>query len=399
MSQTIGRNLRYGAVGTFIGVTIYKRIDAKSILAHHSTFAHTSQFGLVNGFLVLLFLLGQFTKWLIFGKLNPAEIRNLKDHMYFTIWEFVLGLLIVHRIGTSRHGVDGGDNYMTSVTYSLKYGGLFLCVLLLKSFHLLCVDRVNTIFANHDRSVESSWFGLRASFQQRKYTLTHLRFSLGIVLLNFIDLVLIRRFKNEVYHYKNYNLLLVIFGFEIINLYPLIIFTSMKYFLNYREYCQSLGSDEEPLGSHKQQLLNALEFLVNAVRFINYCIFSIIFVHLFTVPLHVLPSSYKCFRIAVNRTRVLIEYKKASLRLLKMARHFTTPGIEGLQLCDWRCTICYGDLVSASGRCRVESGDVSALNESLTGLICGHAFHSECIKSWLVCSTTCPICRRGIAEK
>ncbi|KAL8260014.1 hypothetical protein R6Q59_027967 [Mikania micrantha] len=48
------------------------------------------------------------------------------------------------------------------------------------------------------------------------------------------------------------------------------------------------------------------------------------------------------------------------------------------------CIVCLDDL-SAGGK--------------LLRLPCSHCFHSRCIKPWLSCNGTCPICRRVVAKR
>ena len=50
------------------------------------------------------------------------------------------------------------------------------------------------------------------------------------------------------------------------------------------------------------------------------------------------------------------------------------------------CVICLGEI------------DVAAGDPSVNTLICGHAFHAECISEWLSKDGRCPTCRRQIQE-
>lgn len=322
---------------------------------------------LVNFCLLVLFIIVNFVKWAVFGKLTTNEIRNLKDKISYTVWEFVFGFIIF------CHNNDSSK--LTLQDELVKFGGLFLCVMLLKCFHYLSVDRAFTIFYHDDDSNIST-------------KLPFLRFAIGLILLNFIDALLIYKFFHE-FVYKDFsignNILVAIFGFEILNILPLIILTSVKYGLNYYEYWRfdgMLNDDfykDSTVTKWKEFKLNISylsEFIVNLVRFIMTCIISIIFLYLYTFPLHILPSSYLSLRVLVIKTRCLVNLKKRQFKLKKLAIPSHLDGDE-------KCIVCFDYLVD-------DSSDIRVLTN------CNHCFHYGCLKAWVDYSTCCPICRESI---
>jgi E3 ubiquitin-protein ligase synoviolin len=320
------KTFKYGAFGAFVSLGAYKKLihdaDILSFLSHYKVFNAT----VVVGFLVVNFL-----KWLIFGKLSSTEIQNLRQKFDFTMWEFFCGFAIFY---------FQSDSFQNVIHTFLKFAGLFLCILLLKCFHYLSSDRVSQHFNQHN-------FG----------KLIVLRFALGIILLNFIDGLLIFRFIKD----ANHSVLRNIFGFEILHMCPLILLTCLKFGLN----CYYL----DDWNNNKFKIIVISEFIVNLVRFILICIFAMVFLYRYTVPLHIVPSTYFSLKVLVEKARNLLNFKKNQLILnkLKMPDKF-----------DHNCTICFEDFL---------------IDNDLRELNCRHVFHYQCLNQWINCSKACPVCR------
>ena len=369
-----------------------------NILNHYYTSISSSspQNFQVLPILVFIALLAMnFTKWAMFGRLTEKEIRIVRDKINYTIWEFFFGFMIFFYESPSM-------GYLIIQQELIKFAGLFLCVLLLKSFHYLAAERFHSIFSTTDGHY-------RANSKLIKFV--GLRFLIGLVLLNLIDGMLIAKFFYEVYKYYysipsqvsfKENILVAIFGFEILHIFPLIVLTSLKYGLCYYEYLKFEQCEEFDVGNQKQssvhysqlhnlsfdeeleenhskwnesrlQVIYVAEFLVNFVRFLLVCSFSIIFLYFYTFPLHILPSSYGSLRVLVDKTRSLVNYKKKQLLLLKLEIPVTSS--------DEKCIICFDVLDQQNTR---------KLNN------CSHHFHYGCLKVWVNFSNACPICRQGI---
>lgn len=287
-----------------------------------------------------LLLTANGVKWIMFGRLTHNEVRNLRDRAFYTGWEFAFGLVLFY-FNTTRELAD--------ITSELvKYCGLFLCVLLLKCFHFLSADRVSVIFP------------LSGTFKWAQY-----RFGAGIFLIAAIDVLLIGRFFHELQNYRSSfdeNILAAIFGFEIINIFPLILLTAAKFTGNfvYQEGWASSAMD---------QPIHIVEFMVNLSRFIMVCTFSVVFLYFYTFPFHIMPSSYMSLRVLVAKTRHLIQLRKKRARLMKLAL-----GSSGGD-----CTICF-----------------DALDMDSRTTPCKHSFHFHCLQEWASYAESCPVCRMAL---
>lgn len=318
------------------------------------------QFRVENIFLVSLFLVVNVCKWAIFGELSRHEINSVRVKVGYTVWEFCFGFLIFF--------YQCFEFDVTLICHELyKFAGLFLCILLLKCFHYLSQERVLTLFDGTQNRGKMSYVAMR--------------FGMGLILLNFIDGMLLYRFFYDISssHSKSKqisfqdNILLSIFGFEILQMLPLIISTSLKFIVNYVGYKRRLDDNDNWL--HKKLKINyVVDFLVNLSRFVMVCIFSIVFLYFYTFPIHIMPSSYATLRMLVSITRNLVNYKKKEMKLLR----FTRP--EHNHLND-RCVICYDSM-------NVEQ-DVREFS------VCAHQFHYSCLSIWLDYSSSCPICRKA----
>lgn len=332
----------------------------------------------MNICLLGIFLLVNFIIWAVFGKLTSNELRSLKDKISYTAWEFCIGFLIFY-YSTVRNDEIATDGLVVGHEL-LKYGGLFLCVFLLKCFHYLSVGRVNV-----NNGVQDSTC---LKFQ-------YIRFSIGLVVLNIIDILLITKYAQEVLSsYSNTskvllkdNILITLFGFEILQVFPLIVLTTVKYLLNCVEIFKFGVIDVSTLSSSDEEVLNwnetklrivyIGEFLVNLIRFGIGCVFSILFMYFYTFPFHILPSSYLTLKLVVLKARRLLNYKKKNIQLQKLI----TPGtVESSE----RCIICFDDL--SQDPCQ----DIRVLQN------CSHQFHFNCLKTWVNYSDSCPICRQEL---
>lgn len=303
---------------------------------------HGFSFSVYHVFFVGFLVVVNGVKWGMFGRLTRNEIRSLKHRIIYTIWEFTFGLLLFY-YNTTRTSAD--------IKHELfRYSGLFLCVLLLKCFHFLSADRVNNVFDNS-----------RGSWAQH-------RFGVGLLVVGMIDVLLMTRFYKEANNYWmmrkssfDDNILVAIFGFEIINMFPLIVLTGVKY------GC-SVYHQKRPASVHNvDQVVHVCEFLVNLTRFLMVCVFSAVFLYFYAFPYHIMPSSYMSLRVLVTKTRDLIRLHKKNSRLARLDK--------GPQ--DGDCAICFDNL----------SREESRITK------CNHSFHFQCLQEWANYAESCPVCR------
>lgn len=306
----------------------------------------------VGHFLVFgLFVVANFFKWLIFGTLTTLEVDILREKAGYTIWEFVSGFLVFY--------CSTGGTLDTSGE-AFKFAGLFLCVWLVKSFHYLIAARVQTLYsANNARMV---------GHMQVRFLLC--RVALGIVILNIVDGLLLFKYMHDVMvtNYIKYNVLISIFGFEILNHYPMLLSTTLQFCLN----MNLLAS--ETWKQRRLWVFFVAEFALNLVLLAMSFIFSLLFFYHYTVPVYMLPAAYHRLRVAVTKTRMLIQFRRRELVLDRLVVPTGTVGDE-------TCGICYDPL-------RVAQRDVR------TTPCCGRGFHYTCIKLWLEYSPSCPFCRK-----
>lgn len=307
----------------------------------------------VSHFLVIgLFLTAKFLKWLVFGTLTASEVDILREKAGYTIWEFVFGFLVFY--------CSTGGTLDTSGEV-IKFAGLFLCVWLVKSFHYLIAARVQTLYSAPDAPVLGD--------MQVRFLLW--RVALGIVMLNVVDGLLIFKYMHDVMvtNYIKHNVLITIFGFEILNHYPLLMSTSLQFCLN----MNLLAS--EAWKRKRLWIFFVAEFALNLVLLAMSFIFSLLFFYHYTVPVYMLPAAYRSLKVAVTKTRVLIEFRKRELMLGRL--------VDAASAGDEVCSICYEPLC-------VEQRNVR------TTPCCDRGFHYGCIKLWLEYSPSCPFCRKKI---
>lgn len=321
-------------------------------------------FRLLNLCLLGLFIIVNFARWTLFGKISDREKENIKDKITYTIWEFWFGFFIFLKEMTNS---KLSSRELIQHEF-LKYSGFFFCVLMLKGFHLIFAERSYTLSTIKDAS----------TYYRFK------RLGYGVLLINFIDLLLMAAFFDQVMRespvrFKD-NILVAIFGFEIFHMYPIVFFTGVKFWLNYYEmmtYHSHTTEEYQKWRIFKSKILNFVEVFLNFIRFSMSCAFAVVFLYYYTFPFHILPSSYLSLKLLIIKTRCLISFERRNLKLKRMdLPTYIDP--------DSKCIICFDYLNNSS------IDGVRCLN------YCNHNFHYTCIKSWLGYSTKCPICRTKI---
>lgn len=378
MDSTTRRRIRYSAVGACVGVTMYNKLDSKreniqhssrvvlqvARLVVHSIFSTTevklTKFQTANLGLLCLLVVTNCVKRAIFGKLSNGEVKVLREKITYTVWEFCLSSMIFYIMLPDMANItETIDNMM------YKFAGLFLCVLLIKCFHYLAMQRVQTVFrSTHHKD--------------------HIRFGLGLVLLTGIDISLIFKFFSEITYGRKLqvipiksNILVTMFGFEILHIFPCILLTCYEFGVNYYEYLFARKQDDVKWTEKKLKLGYIVEFLVNLARFCMLCLFAIIFLYFYTFPLHILPSSYLSLKVLVLKARCLLNFQKTQLQLKKLKIVDGSSSIVNGET----CTICFDDLKILQLR---------QLDH------CPHIFHYNCLKRWVKYSKSCPICRKEL---
>lgn len=320
----------------------------------------TFNFQLKHACVLTVVVFVHLLKYLIFGTLTEEELLILSSKAGHTIWEFVTGFLVFYTSAEIDHNISWE---------ALKYGGLFLCVLLVKFFGFLIADRVHKLYFAHPNPAAGS------------VNYGYLRLGFGIVLLNFINLLLLYEFVHDVMWQGlgSQNVLIAIFGSEVLNHCPSTVSTSFIYVLNCYESLRFLDrgtSAKKRWRRKKLGYIYALEFLLSLMRLGMTTVFSLCFLYYYTLPFHSMPSSYLTLKMTVAKARALIDLLKRDIVLHKLKIPESLPKNN--------CIICYENLQT------VPLGDVRAI------VPCEHSFHYSCIKRWLKVSPTCPICRQKV---
>ncbi|KAF5208504.1 putative E3 ubiquitin-protein ligase [Clavispora lusitaniae] len=345
-----------GLCGAFLGVVYHRSVSAplqkeppSPILAWKLKVAHVA--------LLVLFLGANFAKWAVFGTLTAAEVDILWEKAGYTIWEFVFGFLVFYS-NTGR---------LLDAHAVFKFAGLFLCVWLVKSFHYLIAARVQRLYSRELEREEEE----EEAQDLREPRFLMYRVGLGIVVLNVVDALLIFKYLHDVLlkNYIQHNVLITIFGFEILNHYPILLSTSLRFCLDMRP------SASESWKQTRRQLFFLVELALTLLSLAMSVVFSLLFFYHYTFPVYMLPAAYNSLKAAVVKTRILVDFRKRELVLRRLQIPDSVAGET--------CIFCYDDMRPGVDNIRVTP-------------CCAHCFHYDCIRSWLEYSPSCPFCRKKI---
>lgn len=300
-------------------------------------------FGIANFVLLTVLLIPKFIRWVLFGDaLDQREIASIREKFNYTLFEFIWGLVILKNI----------DRESLTAKTVFKYALLFACLVITKSFHYLCDMRV----ATQARDINNGQYQTKSS----------LKLFIGINTLICVDALVFLKIKDDMQNSMN-----IIFGFEVLNLCPLILITMVNYtssvYMHYRNMSQSPTSLPFVI----------LDFTLNLVRMSLFITYTWICYQNFTFPAHMIPSSYRCFRMLLTKTRNLIIHAR-NQKMFK--RYLTLPKTHSIDGCSNDTCFCLEELSQDK-------------DNDIRKLACNHAFHYECLKWWLVKSETCPVCR------
>ncbi|OWB69510.1 hypothetical protein B5S33_g4846 [[Candida] boidinii] len=424
MGSSSNLSVGFGFLG--IGGTFYYLLNMKETSNHITNHISLTKFGILNIGLVSIYCFINLTKWIFFGSLTLQEYNNLKEKICYTIYEFIIGLLIFKFVNYSNNNLYQIDRINWKINLA-KFAFLFLCIFLLKCFHYTTSIRLSSInnysYQNTNDSTNSD---NNINNIKKDYKLKVIRLFFGISLMHYIDLKLIKLFYNEIKQnnlsneMSNLNSLLYIFGFEILNLYPLIIINSISFLIcifdNYKQIqfkemqavklknmsgndCQRQELEEEEEGREgeesvyennwKFESLRLLEVLGNLLRLLNLFTFNSFFMIKYTIPaIHIIPESYTCFKTILVKSRELINLNKNLKKIKILKKNCSIPNQLSSNKTDNLCIICREEL-SFSDKFQ----PVNSQNRVVMIKKCTHSFHWDCLSNWIVQSNSCPICR------
>lgn len=124
-----------------------------------------------------------------------------------------------------------------------------------------------------------------------------------------------------------------------------------------------------------------IELQAQAAKFLFYVVFFAIVFTYYGMPINIFREVYVSFQQLRKRLIAFNSYRKLTSNLEKRFESVTDQ--EELDRLGHTCIICR-DQMDLLGGCKKLPG-------------CGHAFHTHCLREWLVQQQTCPTCRADIA--
>jgi E3 ubiquitin-protein ligase synoviolin len=309
----------------------HQRREFFTVVVHLSTSKISVAF-LSNAFMAILLCIGSTIQTIFFGKLREAEVERLWDKIKTSLFETCFAVTMFRD--------DIGSSFLLN----------FLGLLVLKWFHWLCHFRGEFV----SQSIHTS-------------ALQHVRALTAMVLLGIVDYYTANALY-EAMNEKGINVSLI-FAFEILVLFALLVSTSLKYLL----YMLCSGWSG----------LRVSVFYINLgsdlFKIFAYLAFFSVVYSVIGIPLHIVGDVYQTLRSLQKRISDFIRYRAINASI---NHRFPTVSAEELaQAHDITCIVCQSDMVG--GTCKRLP-------------CCRRIVHTECIKSWLEEHATCPLCRFNV---
>lgn len=136
-----------------------------------------------------------------------------------------------------------------------------------------------------------------------------------------------------------------------------------------------------PWRDRRATLSFAIELMAQAAKFLFYIVFFAIVFTYYGMPINIFREVYVSFQQLRRRLMAFNNYRRLTHNMDK--RFESIQDEEELDRLGHTCIICR-DQMDLLGGCKKLPG-------------CGHAFHTHCLREWLVQQQTCPTCRADIA--
>uniref|UniRef100_A0A1I7T5E8 E3 ubiquitin-protein ligase hrd-1 n=1 Tax=Caenorhabditis tropicalis TaxID=1561998 RepID=A0A1I7T5E8_9PELO len=285
--------------------------------------------------LVLVYLLFQVLKSILFGDLRAAEAEHLSERAWHAVLETCLAFTVFR------------DDF--SAIFVMQ----FIVLLFIKCFHWLADDRV-------DMMERSPVITLRF----------HLRMMTVLAALGFAD----SYFVSSAY----FSTLTrgassqIVFGFEYAILLAQVLHVTIKYLLHMHDLRNPQSWD------NKAVYLLYAELFINLIRCILYGFFAVIMLRVHTFPLFSVRPFYQSVR-ALHKAFLDVVLSRRAINA--MNSQFPIVTSDELAAMDATCIICREEM----------TGDAAPKR-----LPCSHVFHAHCLRSWFQRQQTCPTCRTDI---
>ena len=136
-----------------------------------------------------------------------------------------------------------------------------------------------------------------------------------------------------------------------------------------------------PWKNRRATLSFAIELQAQAAKFLFYVVFFAIVFTYYGMPINIFREVYVSFQQLRRRLIAFNNYRRLTYNMEQ--RFESIENEEELNRLGHTCIICR-DQMDLSGGCKKLP-------------ICGHAFHTHCLREWLVQQQSCPTCRADIA--
>ncbi|UKK00485.2 RING-type E3 ubiquitin transferase [Theileria orientalis] len=222
-------------------------------------------------------------------------------------------------------------------------------LLAIKAFHILLSNRLSHMF-----EMEIPSFG------------RVLRVSSFIYVLSLVNVFLINFFVHNLTKKNTFTIWVI---FELLGMMQSLIFSTIKFVVNLIDLYQQSGL------VNKVTLLFYVELLQDMTSLVTFTTFMVLFFvnNPINIPIYMIIDIIHVAKNLTGRIKMLIEYRKLSKVLnSRFPVYVATNSGE-------TCIICR-----------------DALDDNSRKIDCGHAFHLNCLKSWLFQHASCPSCRTPI---
>ncbi|PIC26552.1 hypothetical protein B9Z55_019096 [Caenorhabditis nigoni] len=285
--------------------------------------------------IVLVYLMFQLLKSILFGDLRAAEAEHLSERTWHAVLETCLAFTVFR------------DDF--SAMFVMQFIGL----LFIKCFHWLADDRV-------DMMERSPVITLRF----------HLRMMTVLAALGFADSYFVSSaYFSTITKGASSQ---IVFGFEYAILLALVLHVTIKYLLHMHDLRNPQSWD------NKAVYLLYAELLINLIRCVLYGFFAVIMLRVHTFPLFSVRPFYQSVR-ALHKAFLDVILSRRAINA--MNSQFPVVSNDELAAMDATCIICREEMTVESSPKR---------------LPCSHVFHAHCLRSWFQRQQTCPTCRTDI---
>ncbi|KAK9475150.1 uncharacterized protein V1510DRAFT_410161 [Dipodascopsis tothii] len=346
---------------------------------------------LTNMSIFLTVLFGRLVQMILFGALRAIEIEHLYERAWYAVTETCLAMTIFRD------------------EFDARFVIMFTTLLFLKIFHWLCSDRVEYMEQQQQQDP--------AGGRTFAVALYHVRMSTALLLINFVDLWLIRLALNNIFtHGPN---MMVMFAFEFAILATSAIGVTGRYVLNLveirintqaereeqrrrEEQAARAGADADPFDDldggaavgweRKGEFIFYLELATDFIKLLIYLSFFMLVLTVYGLPLHIIRDVYLTLRSFITRIRDFMRYRKATSQMNSRYPDATEAEVAR----ESTCIICREEMVAYVPA----ADDRRSLPERMRPkkLPCGHILHFGCLRSWLERQQRCPTCRRPVLD-